>query len=355
VGRDARLLGRLLGIGLFLTIGLGALLAGLMFPGIAPGVALLIGASLAPTDAALGLPVITNPIVPVRIRRVLAVESGLNDGIATPVVLVAITLATAAESGTSGWIVDALRESGLAVVAGIAVGFGGGWLLGIAERARWTSRTSRQLAFLALAAASYTVSIAIGGNGFIAAFVGGLAFRAANQGRSEEVGSFAETQGILLSIAVWIIFGATLGGELLTPLTDLRPIVYALLSLTLLRMVPVGIALIGTRMQLSTVAFMGWFGPRGLASIVFGLIGIAALEEAGQDVTVLAQTIAWTIMLSVVLHGLSAGPLARWYGRIAGQLPTGSPEGEPMPEPIARPRRDWVRPGGEVAESPIRE
>lgn len=188
-----------------------------------------------------------------------------------------------------------------------------------------------------------------------AAFVGGLAFRAANQGRSEEVGSFAETQGILLSIVVWIIFGATILGEVLAQLTDLRPIIYALLSLTLLRMVPVAIALIGTRMQLSTVVFMGWFGPRGLASIVFGLIGIAALEEAGQDVTVLAQTIAWTILLSVVLHGLSAGPLARWYGRKANELPPESPEGEPMPEPIARPRRDWVRPGDEIAESPSDE
>ena len=317
--RDAGPIIRLLVPGLLLTIVFGTVIALGLFPGITLGVALLIGAALAPTDAALGQPVITDERVPARIRRILNVESGLNDGIATPFVYVALGLATAEATGTEGWITDAMLEAAIGVVAGIVVGAVGGWLLLAADRRKWPSAESRQLAVLALSLGSYLVALALGGNGFIAAFVGGLAFGFTTRQGAEDAVEFTETQGSLLGIVVWTVFGITVGGSLIAGGLDLPAIAYAILSLTVVRMVPVALALLGCRFQLSTVAFIGWFGPRGLASIVFLIIALEGLQGAGLETDVLVATIGWTVLLSVVLHGLTAVPLARRYGaRIAG-------------------------------------
>ena len=182
--RDAGIVGRLLGIGLLLTIAAGGLVAWLVFPELPLATALLIGAILAPTDAALGLPVVTNPAVPIRIRRVLNVESGLNDGIATPFVVLFISLATATRGAEGIHLADAVEEIAIAIVAGAVVGAVGGLLLVAADRRKLTSELSRQIAVLALALGAYVVSLTLGGNGFIAAFVAGLAFGARDtQGR----------------------------------------------------------------------------------------------------------------------------------------------------------------------------
>ena len=297
--RDAGPVARLLVVGLLLTIVMGTVLALGLFPGIGLGLALLIASSLAPTDAALGQPVITDPNVPSRIRRILNVESGLNDGIATPFVLFALALATAeaSGSGSDAWIIDALREGALGVGAGVAVGAVGGWLIVVAERIDWASKASRQLAVLALSVGSYLLAVTIGGNGFIAAFVGGLAFGVASRGHSESSVVFTESLGSLLAIGVWTIFGVAVGASLIERGIDLRPIAYALLSLTVIRMVPVAISLIGARFARSTVAFIGWFGPRGLASIVFLVIAIEGLHAAGSETDVLTATIGWTVLL----------------------------------------------------------
>ena len=345
--RDAAPVARLLIVGLLLTIALGAGGAILLFPGIPVGVALLIGATLAPTDAALGQPVVTNPVVPARIRRLLNVESGLNDGIATPFVFLALALSTAESTGASDWLVEALRETAVGVAAGVGVGFAGGFLLGLADRKRSTSVVSRQLFVLALAAACYLVAVVAGGNGFIAAFLGGLAFGGGSRGREEGAVRFTETQGSLLAIGVWVAFGLTLAGRLLTELWDPVVIAYAVLSLTVIRMVPVAIALTGMRFERSTVLFIGWFGPRGLASIVFLIIGLEGLDGAGVDPGPFGAVVAWTVLLSVVAHGLTAGPLAERYGRRAADLPPGAPEREDTLEPQAA-RTSWAgetRPG----------
>ena len=313
--RDAGLVGRLLGIGLPLAIALGGLVAWLLFPELPVATALLIGAILAPTDAALGLPVVTNPAVPVRIRRVLNVESGLNDGIATPLVVLFISLATAT-TGTEGiHLVDALEEIAIAIVVGAVVGAVGGLLLVAADRRKSTSELSRQIAVLALALGAYAVSLSLGGNGFIAAFVAGLAFGAATRGGEEHAEAFSEAAGILLSIGVWLVFGATFVGSLIIGVHDVRPIVYAILSLTVIRMVPVAIASVGLGLDRRTVAFIGWFGPRGLASVIFALLAYDALDASGGPTDVLAMTVGWTVLLSVVAHGLTANPLAARYGR----------------------------------------
>jgi NhaP-type Na+/H+ or K+/H+ antiporter len=286
--------------------------------------------------------VVTNTVVPIRVRRLLNAEGGLNDGIATPFVVLALALIGAEVTGAADWLSLAVREGLVGVVAGCAVGGVGGWLLVRAERAGWTENLTRQLAVLALAFGAYATSLALGGNGFVAAFIGGLAFRAATRHTEEGAEVFAEATGSMLSIIVWIFAGAVFAGPMVALAGDVRPVLYAILSLTVVRMVPVAIALIGLRLRPDTVLFIGWFGPRGLASIVFGLLGVEALRAAGLSGDLVVATIAWTVLLSVLLHGLSAGPIAGWYGRRLATAPEGLPEGKALPEPRARKRLDWV-------------
>jgi NhaP-type Na+/H+ or K+/H+ antiporter len=330
---DAGLPRRLLFVGLPLTIVAGALLAYLMFPQIGWAAAALVATILAPTDAALGLAVVTNKSVPVRIRRALNVESGLNDGIATPFVTLFIAAVAAKESlGDTAWGLEALKQIGLAIVAAVVVGHLGGWLLAFANQRGWTSGVSEQIGILALALLAYGGAVAIGGNGFIAAFAGGILFGAVTRRRLAEPVQFTETLGLSASFLVWAIFGALFVGELLSEDFSALPIVYAILSLTVIRMVPVAISLAGTHLRPATVAFMGWFGPRGLASVVFTLLALEEIER-GSDGPMLLETVTWTILLSVVLHGISASPLAARYGAsiaTAGDIPEKAPAGEPQ-------------------------
>lgn len=341
--QEAGLVTRLLSVGLLSSIALGTLLAGLLFPELPIGVLLLVGAALAPTDAALGQPVVANKIVPVRVRRLLNTESGLNDGIATPFVVLAIALISSEGTGHGDWVTEALREGIVATLTGVGLGVAGGYLLVVADRRGWTSRPSRQLAVLGLAVAAYFCSIALGGNGFIAAFVGGLAFGAASRHAEEGAEVFTEAAGSLLSIMVWIVAGAAFA-IVLSASTDVRPLVYAILSLTVVRIIPVGLALLGSRLRRDTILFIGWFGPRGLASIVFAILGLEAMHASGLPSDAVAATLAWTVLLSVVLHGLSAEPLARWYGRRLADASTEIPELAERAEPTPRSRLVWVPP-----------
>jgi NhaP-type Na+/H+ or K+/H+ antiporter len=312
---DTRLPGRLLSLAMLLIIALGGLVAYGLFPEEGLAFALLLGAILAPTDAALGLPIFNNPRVPVRIRRALNVESGLNDGIATPFVALFMALALAEETHqTTGWLLSALTEIGIGVGAGVAAGLLGGWLFAATVKRGWTSTTGEQLGNLALALCAFWAAKALGGNGFIAAFVGGLLFGHATRERLHVATEFTETSGTLLSLFVWAVFGANLVPPLLQAF-NLRALLYAVLSLTAIRMVPVAVSLIGARLRADTVLIMGWFGPRGRASVVFTLMAYESFHEAARPFDILADTAAWTILLSVVLHGLSAVPLANWYGR----------------------------------------
>ena len=329
---DMGLCVRLLAIGLPLTIGLGTLLA-LAVPGVtSPWLALLVGAALAPTDAALGAGMMVNPAVPVRIRRVINVESGLNDGIATPFVLVA--LAGVQHSGHTGGLGPAgaaAAELALGVAVGVVVGAVGGYLVKVASGRGWVAGSFAGSAVLALAVCAYASSLALHGNGFIAAFVGGLAFRAAGGQRGERLVPFVEETSALVSLLVWLAFGAVAVVPAFESLTW-QDVAYAVLSLTLLRMVPVAIALAGTRLGRTTVAFIGWFGPRGLASVVFALLAIEEIGEhaAGSAVTI----IVFTVLLSVVAHGVTADPLARRYGPSMPQPSAAGDDGgtPPLPE-----------------------
>ena len=333
---DARLPARLLLIGLPLTIVLGTLIAVLLFPSAGWATAALIASILAPTDSALGLAIFTNRAVPVRIRRALNVESGLNDGIVTPFVTLFLTLVVSEEGGAnSRWLVEAGKEIGLALLVAVGVGVMGGMLLRYAHRRGFTSEVSEQLAIVSLALLAYLGSVALGGNGFIAAFVGGLTFGATTRGSLHEPTEFTETVGLFASFFVWTVFGALFVGPVLTTRIDTTAIVYAVLSLTLVRIVPVAISLRGVGLRGDTVAFMGWFGPRGLASVVFTLVAVETLQHAGAPFDALVEVATWTVLLSVMAHGLTAGPLARAYGhRMQGLRDL--PELSDAPEPRRR-------------------
>lgn len=322
--RQASLPGRLLGIGMPLTIAAGTLAAALVVPGIDLVEAALLAAVLAPTDAALGQAVVSDRRLPVRIRQTLNVESGLNDGIAVPVVTVLLAVAVAeSPGGATDWVTFAFQQVGFGVLAGVGLGVVGGHLLDWRAGADAVEGIYLQLAAIAIAVAAYGLAGILGGNGFIAAFTAGLAFGHVARDHCEGVQDFSEDEGELLSAITFLIFGAVLAGPVLDQLTW-QVAAYAALSLTVVRIVPVLIAMIGSGTHLETRLFFGWFGPRGLASILFAVLVIDDLDTpAGHTIFVVAT---WTVLLSVFAHGVTALP---WSGRLAARLEA---ETEPTPE-----------------------
>ncbi|HSU36086.1 MAG TPA: cation:proton antiporter [Propionibacteriaceae bacterium] len=322
---------RLLGLGLPMTVALGAV-AAIVVLGVDPWYALLLGAALAPTDAALGSAVMSDRRLPRRVRHTLNVESGLNDGIATPIVTVAIVgIATQSglQSEDAGSAVIGLL---LGVAVGMAAGAGGGALLRIARRRGWSSDEFAGPAVLALALLAYLGAVALDANGFVAAFVGGSAYSAyVGRGGEKEVYYVEQTCG-LASMIAWFVFGSVIVPTLAAHWTW-QVVVYAVLSLTVIRMLPVALALIGSHMDSKTVLFIGWFGPRGLASIVFALIALEDLHGAPGPINEVVGAIGFTILLSVLAHGLSARPLA---GRYAASRTEGPDRESQHPEPTVR-------------------
>jgi sodium/hydrogen antiporter len=268
--------------------------------------------------------------VPARVRRLLNVESGLNDGIATPVVLVAIAGAGVAGAAAGTGPGAAVAELAVGVLVGAVVGAAGGLLVRTARRRGWADGAFAGSAVLGLAVCAYACALALHGNGFIAAFCGGLAFGAIGGRRGERLVPFVEETGALVSLLVWLAFGAVAVVPALGSLTW-QAVLYAVLSLTVIRMLPVTVALIGGRLGRAAVVFIGWFGPRGLASVVFALIALEELgpQAAGSAVTV----ITFTVMLSVLAHGVTAEPLARRYGQWQPAGPDAiEPGASPLPE-----------------------
>jgi NhaP-type Na+/H+ or K+/H+ antiporter len=312
---DLPLTGRLLGIGLPLSVIAGTVIALLLFPSLPFALAALIAASLAPTDAALSASVIADERLPMGVRRVLNVESGLNDGIATPVVTASIASAATAigvvqHEFDSGF--GAVGELAVGILVGVGVGLVGGLVVVLAHRRDWIEHGSRQLAALALALLAFLVAQEAGGNPFVAAFFGGLFFGASARADAARSVEFTERAGSLLSLVLWFVFGA---GFILPTFEnlDVRTVVYAIASLTVVRMLPVAIALIGSGQDRATTAFIGWFGPRGLASVVFALLALEQLGGTDPRVSAAVRTITLTIALSIVAHGITARPLASRY------------------------------------------
>ena len=332
----AGLTGRLLLIGLPLTVLLGAALAFALFPNEGIGFALLIAAILAPSDAALALPTSGSSRVPVRILRTLRIESGINDGIAAPLVALFVAF-TIEEQQTrqSGWLFNALFDIGLALAVGVAIGFVGGKLFGAAIVNQWTTPTAQRLGNLALSLGIYWAAVGVGANGLVAAFFGGLAFASATRSQLHRTTEFTEEVGTILSTLVWTIFGASLVVPLLRA-ADARAVLFAILALTLARMVPVAISMIGTGLRPDSVLVMGFLGPRGLPSVILMLIAYEALHEAEQhQANTLTTVVGWAITLSVLLHALTGDLLTRWYARRLKTAPPDAPELLPSPDLLA--------------------
>lgn len=306
---------RLLLIGLPLAIIVGTGAAWLLFPALGLWGAAILGVILAPTDAALGQAVVANDKVPQRIRQSINVESGLNDGLAFPALLIVAALAQAdIDKSTASWVMFVVLQIALGPVVGVIVGWFGSWASERALERGWMDEVYLRIGTLAVPLVAYGAAEVTGGNGFIAAFACGLVVAARSESVRRTAGAFGETEGQLLSLVVFTLFGAILLPDVFSDV-GWRHAFYAVLSLTVLRMVPVALSLIGVAIRPVTVLFIGWFGPRGLASIIYLLLILEEYDVG--DMTDVKATAILTVALSVVLHGISAGPLARAYGASA--------------------------------------
>ena len=304
---------RMLVVGMPLTIALGALAAAALFPGLGVFEAALLAAILAPTDAALGQAVVTDSAVPARVRGALNVESGVNDGIALPVVLALAACAEAAGEDSLGrWVGYTAKQLVLGPAAGIVVGYFGSLAVDRAARSGWMNESFALLSGLALAVLSYGLAERVGGNGFIAAFAAGLVMGHTVRHACGAVYEFAEAEGQLLSLITFLLFGAVLVAPASSHWSPAVAL-YAALSLTVVRMLPVSIGLVGARLRPATHLFLGWFGPRGLASILFALLILDRTAIAEREL--LLSVVVATVLASVFAHGITAAPGATVYGR----------------------------------------
>lgn len=314
---------RLLTSGLVLTIGLGMLVAMVLFDQLSIWQAGILAAVLAPTDAGLGQVIVSDKRVPLRIREALNVEAGLNDGLAVPFLLFFIALTITTDTHDASFMSFIIEQLGYGTAIGLIVGRGGGWLVMQANARDWISRPFAKLVVLALPLLCLQIAHGVNGSAFIAAFVAGIALPRthADEHATFDVG-FVEDLGQLVNLAVFFLFGVLVAANW----TDLRPIhfIYGALSLTLVRMLPVALALIGSRLKLISVLFIGWFGPRGLASIVLGLVYYE--HTLGATERTIGLAVMATVLLSIVAHGLTAVLGVERYARAVAALPEDATE-----------------------------
>lgn len=315
---DGDLPSRLLGIGMPLMILLGAIAAGALFPELDFWGMAIVGAMLAPTDAALGRPVVSNTRVPARIRETLNIESGLNDGIALPFLLFFIAGAEAEEGANLFQLFG--TSVGYALVAGAIVGVLSALAVVWFSERGLMGAVWRQIAVVVVALVSFFAADEVGGSGFIAAFLAGVLFGRITQDRGlDDIGNFADTLAQVLTMTAFFVFGALAVEPFLSHLNT-KLMAYALLSLTLVRMIPVGAAMIGAHLRMPTILYVGWFGPRGIASIIFATIVIE--ESAIPNTDLMVDIMITTVAASILLHGVTAfygsNRYADWYEREGG-------------------------------------
>ncbi|MCG6953433.1 MAG: cation:proton antiporter [Betaproteobacteria bacterium] len=317
---------RLLSTGMLLTLLLGALCAMVVFGDLSWWEAGILTAILAPTDAGLGQVIVNSPRVPQRIRQALNVEAGLNDGLSVPFLLFFIALAEVEGQGVlgQGILLRFLGEQlGYGLLIGLGVGLAGGWLLALARRREWMAEPRTQLGVVALPFACVLISEASGASMFIAAFVAGLAAQLGFREIGRHSVEFAEDWGQLFDYFIFFLFGVLTASVLMD--FTLPIALYAVLSLTLIRMLPVAIALRGTGLSRASVLFIGWFGPRGLASIVLALVYLEEQVHLPGESTIRLAVMA-TVLLSIFAHGFSALPGIRRYATAVEVLDAGAPE-----------------------------
>ena len=300
---------------------LGWLLAAVLFHALSIWEAATVGAILAPTDAALGQAVVSNPRVPELIRQALNVESGLNDGIALPVLLVFVGLAEHASEETI-FVVVFLKALVLAAAIGAAAGWFGARAVLLLARRGWIGPPWQQIYVLAVAALSYGLATPLGGSGFIAAWAGGCAMGFGLRDQLPDLRELPENLASLFTTLSFLLFGAIYVGPALGNLSW-TIVLYAVLSLTVVRIGPVMVAAARTGLAGATVGYLGWFGPRGLASIIFADL---ILEHSLPQVGLIRTIVNVTVVASVVAHGATAWEgserYASWYERRVEADPT---------------------------------
>lgn len=335
---DGGLLLRVLFLAVPLSVAFGYVSAIWLFPDAPVMVALLLAAALAPTDAGLGSAMMSNEAVPVRIRRLLNLESGFNDGLVTPVVLFAIAALEGAQLHVGVSVGHALLELGIGILVGVAVGVLGGLLLGWSRNKDLSTPHTRALGVLGVPILAYFLAPALGGEPFISVFVAGLSFAASAAWADQEASALGLTEALSepLGMAVWLVFGLAATPIMLTRI-GWPEVGFAVLSLVIVRPLALGLSLLGTRLRWQTVVFVGWFGPRGLVTIIFMLLALESLQPAEIGRQVIA-TAALTVLLSVIAHGLTAEPLAARYG---GWVTRVQPEVELLDAPEPKVRRPW--------------
>jgi len=315
---------RLLSVGMLLTIVAGLLLARLVFPSLSLWEAGILAVILAPTDAGLGQVIVNSPRVPMRVRQALNVEAGLNDGLSVPFLLFFMALAAARIEGGASSLLQFIGEQlGLGAVVGIAIGLIGGWLLRAASRRGWMAASFQQIAVVTLPLLCLLVSEMADASMFIASFVAGLAVQISFPEAGKHSVEFAEEWGQLFNLIVFCLFGMIVVRDW----PQFKPVfwIYAGLSLTVVRMLPVAVSLLGTRLSAASALFMGWFGPRGLASIVLGLVYLEQELRLPGEATIRSAVIV-TVALSIFAHGLSAVPGISIYARRVAGLDASAPE-----------------------------
>ena len=342
--QESTLPARLLAIGLPLMIVFGALLGYVMFPSLGWIGAALVGTMLAPTDAALGEQVVSDERLPGWLRQGLNVESGLNDGLSVPVFLVLIVIATAGEWTPGAFGSELARQIGFGVLSGLMVGGVGGWLMRRAKAAGLMRDEWVRIGVVALALASYVLAATLHGSGFIGAFVGGLMFGWASRLRGAEVMGFTGHLGEMFDAVAFVLLGAVLV-PMAIPYLTWQVLLYAVLSLVVVRTASVLLAVAGTGAAWPTKLFMGWFGPRGLATIVFTML---LLDDAVPNKGLIATIAVTGVVLSVYAHGFTApwlaGAYSHWYER-SGHDIGGLPEHVEVGSPHLR-RSDMGPNGG---------
>ena len=308
--RELAVPARLLSIGLPLTIASGVGAALLTLPGLTLVEAALLAIAVAPTDAALGAAVVSDERVPSRIRQGLNVESGLNDGLCVPLLLIALAFASAEGGAEAAPLQLVVEEIGFGVLGGIVAGGAGAHVLRWARERQWVAHVWAPVVPLVIVGLAYGLATMLHGSGLIATFVAGLAFGTILSGAEEEATEVAETLGSAMSAFTFLIFGAGVVPVTMGELTW-GPLFFAVLALTVVRVLPVALAMVGLGARLPTVAFLAWFGPRGLASIVFAVL----ILQAGPipNLELILTTISLTIVISVYAHGITAIPLTDRY------------------------------------------
>jgi NhaP-type Na+/H+ or K+/H+ antiporter len=304
---------RMLIFGLPLTILLGFGVGLILFDQLSVFAVAILATMLAATDAALGKAVITNKAVPARIREGLNIESGLNDGICVPILFLFIALALDTDTGGSS-VAFAMKlvaqEVGIGLLVGLGMAAIGAKILKSCYRRGWITEIWMQLPVVALALGSFAVAQSLHGSGYVAAFAGGLLFGSYSTSKHHQLILAAEGTGETLALVTWVVFGSAVLGQSLGYFSW-EVVMYAVLSLTVVRMLPMFVALTGTGESTTSKLFLGWFGPRGLASIVFVIIVLNRGVEGGEF---LAITVVLTVALSIIAHGFTANPLARVLG-----------------------------------------